>query len=113
MLVNLSKYIFLSLGLFLILSATDLFAQVRPATNSNRIQIKQADVLVGQTNAYRKLRGNVILTQKTSTIYCDSVTLDDLRNEAKAYGNVRIIDSEDPYSTSLRNIYYMKVIPVS
>lgn len=67
-----------------------------------------ADLLVGgriNGRAYRKLKNNVVLTQKNTVIYCDSAFLYDKENLLEAFGNVRIVDNDTITITGRKLIY--------
>jgi len=67
-----------------------------------------ADLLVGgriNGRAYRKLKNNVVLTQKNTIIYCDSAFLYDKENLLEAFGNVRIVDNDTITITGRKLIY--------
>jgi lipopolysaccharide export system protein LptA len=52
----------------------------------------------------RRLKGNVVFVQKSTTIYCDSAFFYDSRNYMEAFGRVRIVD--DSVTITSRKLYY-------
>ncbi|RED93386.1 OstA-like protein [Marinoscillum furvescens] len=62
--------------------------------SNERIKYKADELEYGRKNGenYRKLTGNVIFTQKSTTVYCDTSYFYRKRNVMEASGNVRIVD---------------------
>ena len=69
------------------------------AQESSTLEINQADELLG-ANGFERLIGDVKMKHQNSLIYCDSAYFYRNLNQAKLFGNVRIIDQEDPVTTT-------------
>ena len=77
----------------------DLWAQ------QNLLEIKKADLLRG-ADGFERLLGSVEMKHQSSLIYCDSAHFFRAENKAKLFGNVRIIDTDDPIVTTSRYAEY-------
>jgi lipopolysaccharide export system protein LptA len=82
------------------LSTFQLFAQDR-----NTLEIQSADLLQG-ARGFERLITNVRMKHQNSIIYCDSAHFYRAENMAKLYGNVRIVDQQDPVVTTSRYAEY-------
>lgn len=76
------------------------------AQKSNRIKYKADDLFEFRKNGekIRRLIGNVVFAQKTSTMYCDSSLYYIKDNIMEAYGHVKIID--DSVTITSRKLIY-------
>lgn len=72
--------------------------QVR-AQGSSTLEIMKAGELIGE-NGFERLIGDVEMRHQNSLIYCDSAYFYRESNQARLFGNVRIVDQEDPIRTS-------------
>ncbi len=90
-----------SLFLLLILLFTAFLAEAQ----DNTLEIKKADLLAG-AEGFERLLGNVEMKNQSSLIYCDSAHFFRTENKAQLFGNVRIIDTEDPVVTTSRYAEY-------
>jgi len=70
-----------------------------------RLEIIQADRLLGG-RGFDRLIDSVVLKHQQSLIYCDSAHFYGQENLAKLFGNVRIVDQEDPITVSSRYAEY-------
>lgn len=86
MLKILQYYTFLA---FLFLLSTSAWSQ-----SNERIKYKAVELEYVKKNgeSFQKLTGNVIFTQKSTTVYCDTSYFYRKRNVMEASGNVRIVD---------------------
>ncbi|MDE0471957.1 MAG: Organic solvent tolerance protein OstA [Ekhidna sp.] len=77
-----------------------------PAQKKDRIRYKADELYEFRKNGQkiRRLIGNVIFTQETSTMYCDSSLYYVKENMMEAYGSVRIID--DSVTITSRKLVY-------
>jgi lipopolysaccharide export system protein LptA len=75
------------------------------AQQSNMLEIQQADLLQGAVG-FERLIDNVRMKHQTSLIYCDSAHFFRTENKAKLYGRVRIVDTEDPVTTTSQYAEY-------
>lgn len=75
-----------------------LFLFSAKAQQSNTLDIMTADVLEGAIG-FERLLGSVQMKAQNSLIYCDSAHFFRETNQARLYGNVRIIDQTDPIQT--------------
>ncbi len=88
-----------------------LFSQscfIAYAQNTDRLEYK-AKILEGGVKdgvSYKKLTGNVVLTQKNTIIYCDSAFFYDKTNSTEAFGRVRIEDLEDSVTITSKRLNY-------
>jgi lipopolysaccharide export system protein LptA len=85
----------------LILTASLGYAQ-------KRVKLKQADKLkrgIRGTERFERLLGNVIMTQNTTTIYCDSAHFFKSINTVEAFGKVRITEGDSVTVTALSLVY--------
>lgn len=76
--------------------------------SQTKVQLKQADKLEGavrNNEQFQKLLGDVILTQNTTTIFCDSAYLFKTTNRVEAFGHVKITDGDSVTITSKRLEY--------
>ncbi|WPR73944.1 OstA-like protein [Algoriphagus sp. NG3] len=55
---------------------------------------------------YERLIGDVEMRHQKSLIYCDSAHFFRIENKARLFGNVRIVDTEDPVQTTSRYAEY-------
>jgi lipopolysaccharide export system protein LptA len=80
-----------TLFLLISFSSAAVFAQ-------KKVKLRQADVAKGGRTAdgdrYERLIGNVIFTQKETTIFCDSAHFFKKKNSLDAYGKVRITEGD-------------------
>lgn len=88
-LIRFSFLLFLFLGIYL-----NGFGQ-----DGSTLEINHADVLKGGAGIER-LIGNVEMKHQNSLIYCDSAHFFRETNKARLFGNVRIVDVEDPIQTN-------------
>jgi lipopolysaccharide export system protein LptA len=86
--------------LLLTVSSFSLMAQ-----NRNMLEIQSADLLQG-AGGFERLINNVRMRHQNSLIYCDSAHFYRADNMAKLYGNVRIVDQQDPVVTTSRYAEY-------
>lgn len=86
--------------IFFFFAWTDIFGQ-----GGNTLEIQQADLLQG-AGGFERLINNVRMKHQTSLIYCDSAHFFRADNMAKLYGNVRIVDTDDPIVTTSRYAEY-------
>jgi lipopolysaccharide export system protein LptA len=75
------------------------------AQNRNMLEIQSADLLQG-AGGFERLINNVRMRHQNSLIYCDSAHFYRADNMAKLYGNVRIVDQQDPVVTTSRYAEY-------
>ncbi len=83
-------------------------ASLSPGWAQTQVDIKQANFLEGgkrNNELYQKLIGNVIMTQNTTTIYCDSAYFFKTTNRVEAFGHVKIADGDSVTITSRRLEY--------
>ncbi len=80
---------------FLCLSALTFTAN---GQGSSTLEIISADLLEGAAG-FERLLGGVQMKHQNSLIYCDSAHFFRETNEARLFGNVRIVDQEDPIQT--------------
>ncbi|WP_296700056.1 OstA-like protein [Algoriphagus sp.] len=92
MTIQISRF-FLVIG-FLLFVAFQVQAQ-----GSSTLEIMKADVLLG-ANGFERLIGDVEMRNQNSLIYCDSAHFYRSTNQARLFGNVRIVDQEDPIKTT-------------
>ena len=97
------KYLGLILLSFLLVI---LSAEMTVAQSNKKISYQANDIFVDKigTERVRKLIGNVVFKQESTTVYCDSSYFYRTENIMKAYSNVRIVD-EATVITSKRLIY--------
>lgn len=69
------------------------------------LEIQSADLLQG-AGGFERLIKNVRMRHQNSIIYCDSAHFYRADNMAKLYGNVRIVDQQDPVVTTSRYAEY-------
>jgi len=84
-----------SLFLFLLL----LIPVLSLKAQDNTLEIRKADLLAG-ADGFERLLGNVEMKNQSSLIYCDSAHFFRTENRAQLFGNVRIIDTDDPVITT-------------
>ncbi len=65
---------------------------------SSTLRINKADLLDG-ADGFERLLGSVEMEHQKSLIYCDSAHFFREKNQARLFGNVRIVDQEDPITT--------------
>jgi lipopolysaccharide export system protein LptA len=75
------------------------------AQNSNVLEIQSADLLQG-ASGFERLIKNVRMKHQSSLISCDSAHFYREQNLAKLYGNVRIVDQNDPVVITSRYAEY-------
>lgn len=78
------------------------------ATAQKKVKLKSADRARSGgkgPDRYERLLGNVILTQSTTTIYCDSAHLYKKKNSVDAYGHVHIVEGDSIDITASRLEY--------
>jgi lipopolysaccharide export system protein LptA len=84
---------------------------VNPETTSaqKKVKLKQADQLRSgrdpQGNKFERVIGNVIFTQNTTTIYCDSAYFYKSKNAIEAFGRIRITEGDSITITGHRLEY--------
>jgi len=95
--------------LFILLKGNVLWAQVTPITeqpvlNDRYVQIIKADIFrrekrdsAGDLNI---LKGNVIMQQQNTLIYCDSAVQNVLLNQVETFGNIHINDNDSVHAYS-------------
>ncbi|MDR7129364.1 lipopolysaccharide export system protein LptA [Algoriphagus sp. 4150] len=69
------------------------------AQQPSTLEIRQADELIG-AKGFDRLLGDVHMKHQKSLIYCDSAHFFREENKARLFGNVRIVDVEDPVQTT-------------
>lgn len=86
--------------LFILLYALSLIVGigVSNAQQSTTLEIIRADLLKGESGVQR-LTGDVEMKHQNTLIYCDSALFYKEQNNAKLFGNVRIVDQNDPVQT--------------
>ncbi|MEN2283849.1 OstA-like protein [Algoriphagus sp. SE2] len=84
---------------FLALSFLTVWVSQVNAQGSSTLEIMKADVLLG-ANGFERLIGDVEMRNQNSLIYCDSAHFYRATNKARLFGNVRIVDQEDPVKTT-------------
>ncbi len=84
---------------FLAISILTLFAVKAKAQGSSTLEINKAEELIG-ASGFERLVGDVEMRHQNSLIYCDSAHFYRETNKARLFGNVRIIDQEDPVRTT-------------
>ncbi|MFC3879293.1 OstA-like protein [Algoriphagus namhaensis] len=94
-----ARHFFFLFSLLFIFVRVDLWAQ------QNLLEIKKADLLRG-ADGFERLLGSVEMKHQSSLIYCDSAHFFRAENKAKLFGNVRIIDTDDPIVTTSRYAEY-------
>jgi lipopolysaccharide export system protein LptA len=80
----------IALSLLLVFGFQAVFAQ-------KKVKLRQADLAKGgrkNGERYERLLGNVIFTQKETTIFCDSAHFYKKQNSLEAYGKVRITEGD-------------------
>lgn len=82
-----------------------LFIQLGIAQGSNQLEILNAENLYGGRGVER-LIGEVKMKHQNSLIYCDSAYFYSADNFAKLFGRVRIVDQQDPITTTSRYAEY-------
>ncbi|MBW3467150.1 OstA-like protein [Arthrospiribacter ruber] len=92
-------------SLFTLLLFIGIFPTLSMAQDSNTLEIQQADLLQGATG-FERLINNVRMKHQNSLIYCDSAHFFRTENRAKLFGNVRIVDTQDPVTTTSRYAEY-------
>ncbi|SIO25086.1 OstA-like protein [Algoriphagus halophilus] len=85
--------------LYLILSFVFLLVRQASAQGSSTLEINKAGELIGESG-FERLIGDVEMRHQNSLIYCDSAYFYRATNQARLFGNVRIVDQEDPIRTS-------------
>ena len=97
------------LFLFILLKGGVIWAQVTPVTeqpvlNDRYVQIIKADIFrrvkrdtAGDLNI---LKGNVIMQQQNTLIYCDSAVQNVLLNQVETFGNIHINDNDSVHAYS-------------
>jgi lipopolysaccharide export system protein LptA len=96
-----SHYLKFLLFTLIVLTAAPVYGQ-------KKVRLKQADTFRGGTRdgeSFQKFIGNVIFTQKQTTIYCDSALLFRNRDVVEAFGHVKILEGDSTIITSRRLIY--------
>ena len=91
---------FLLFGLIILMTA--------PAFGQKKVRLKQANTFQGGNRdgeSFQKFIGDVIFTQKNTTIYCDSALLFRDRDVVEAFGHVKILEGDSTVITSRRLIY--------
>jgi lipopolysaccharide export system protein LptA len=95
--------------LFILLKGNVLWAQVtpiaeQPVLNDRYVQIIKADIFrrvkrdsAGDLNI---LKGNVIMQQQNTLIYCDSAVQNVLLNQVETFGNIHINDNDSVHAYS-------------
>jgi len=97
------KYLkFISLNFFLVIFSSELAL----AQSQKKISYQSNDIFVDKIGGerVRRLIGNVIFKQESTTVYCDSSYFYRSENMMKAFSNVRIVDKATVI-TSKRLIY--------
>lgn len=69
------------------------------AQQTSTLEINHADLLI-ITESFDRLLGEVEMKHQNSLIYCDSAHFFGGENRAQLFGKVRIVDTEDPITTS-------------
>lgn len=90
---------------FFLFSLLFIFVRVDLLAQQNLLEIKKADLLRG-ADGFERLLGSVEMKHQSSLIYCDSAHFFRAENKAKLFGNVRIIDTDDPIVTTSRYAEY-------
>lgn len=80
------------------ISGFQLFFFTAKAQESNTLDIMSADLLEGAIG-FERLIGRVQMKAQNSLINCDSAHFFRETNQARLYGNVRIVDQTDPIQT--------------
>ncbi|MCE7056675.1 organic solvent tolerance protein OstA [Algoriphagus sp. AGSA1] len=75
------------------------------AQEKSYLEITRAEELRKVQN-YERLIGDVEMKHQKSLIYCDSAHFFRQENKARLFGNVRIVDTEDPVQTTSRYAEY-------
>ncbi|MFC5625580.1 OstA-like protein [Algoriphagus winogradskyi] len=75
------------------------------AQETSILEINSAGELIG-SQGYERLVGDVKMKHQNSLIYCDSAHFFRLENRARLFGNVRIVDTEDPVQTTSKYAEY-------
>ncbi|UZD22167.1 organic solvent tolerance protein OstA [Algoriphagus halophytocola] len=88
-LLRFSFLIFLFLG----------FSQLGFGQDGSTLEINSAGLLKGE-DGFERLLGDVEMKHQNSLIYCDSAHFYREENRARLFGNVRIVDVEDPVQTN-------------
>ena len=105
---SLTEYLFL-LSVFLLFFLVDLPSIL--AQTTQKVQIRNAKRLVGSDKAgskYRKLIGDVVLSQGNVLMYCDSAYDFTTQNYFQAFGHVRIMQGDSITITGNRLRYDLK-----
>lgn len=84
--------------ILLFLLGFQLFFVSAKAQQSNTLDIMSADLLEGAIG-FERLIGSVQMKAQNSLIYCDSAHFFRETNQARLFGNVRIVDQTDPIQT--------------
>jgi lipopolysaccharide export system protein LptA len=84
---------------FLTISFLAFWAFQVKAQGSSTLEINYAEELIG-ASGFERLIGKVEMKNQNSLIYCDSAHFYREANKARLFGNVRIIDQEDPVKTT-------------
>ncbi len=75
------------------------------AQEKSYLEINRAEELK-KVEDYERLIGDVEMKHQKSLIYCDSAHFFRKENKARLFGNVRIVDTEDPVQTTSRYAEY-------
>ena len=79
------------------------------AVAQKRVKLKQADQLRSgkdkEGNKFERVIGNVIFTQNTTTIYCDSAYFYKSKNSIEAFGRIKILEGDSITITGKRLEY--------
>ena len=91
---------------FLFLTLTFLASGYVFSQKNEKIKYKAEVLEMFKRNGerIRKLRENVVFTQESTTVYCDSSYFYNTKNEMEAFGHVRIVD-DSTVITSRKLIY--------
>ena len=75
------------------------------AQETSVLEINSAGELIG-SEGYERLVGDVKMKHQQTLIYCDSAHFFRKENKARLYGDVRILDTEDPVQTTSKYAEY-------
>lgn len=71
------------------------------AQEKSILEINKADALLGDgVRGYERFVGSVEMKHKNTLIFCDSLHFFREENKARLFGNVRLVDTEDPVQTT-------------
>lgn len=92
-------------SIFLLLSLGASVSLLAQKNEKIKYKAEVLEMVKQGSERIRKLRDNVVFTQETTTVYCDSSYFYNTRNEMEAFGHVKIVD-DSTVITSKKLIYF-------